>query len=616
MTGTVSIMMVLADEIDEGAMLIAIPDGTPAGVDYRWQRRRDGDWADIVENADENAYTVVAADRLHTIRVVLSHADFLELASDPTDTVPGPHIGVGAIEGVPLVGQVLTANTDGIAVGGDFTYRWYRGVFNPDHDPEDEEQPQFFFTQIAGQNAATYTLVEADVGHYIRLAIERVDAVGTAHVMSDGAAFVAFRQVALGAAHTLAIAEDGSLWAWGSNFDGRLGVAGASVASGAAGVIDSPRRVGTGTDWVLVSAGNVHSIGIRGVRNTDGTVRGSLWAWGGNSSSVLGQVVGPPGHLPEPSQVGIHEDWIHISASGSHNVGIRDESSGGNVMRTLWAWGTMNNNRLGTVDPQPPPEPFMPVATPTRNLGAGAATDWVFVSAGDQHNLGIRQAPSGARTLWAWGNGGSGRLGNGVTTQNFFELQVHGATEGADSFTDWVYASAGGSQSSGIRGVRNADGTVKGTLWTWGLPNDGRLGHGEPAVTLSRPAQVGAHDDWVAVNMSGSRAMGIREEAAGVRTLWAWGDGANFGTGLGPNEEGATFHAFVPMQVGSHTGWASLGVSAAAATQHHGAAIRIDGSLWTWGHNNNGQTGIPGVPFGAAANNVQVPTRPYVRATP
>jgi alpha-tubulin suppressor-like RCC1 family protein len=79
--------------------------------------------------------------------------------------------------------------------------------------------------------------------------------------------------VAAEVAHTLGIKSDRSLWAWGWNQYGQLGLN------------DNhdrwvPTRVGNWSDWVMVAGGHEYTLGIRG--------DGSLWAWGDNSSGQLG----------------------------------------------------------------------------------------------------------------------------------------------------------------------------------------------------------------------------------------------------------------------------------------------------------------------------------------
>jgi hypothetical protein len=73
--------------------------------------------------------------------------------------------------------------------------------------------------------------------------------------------------------HTVARKTDGSLWAWGRNYYGLLGLGDRDNRS-------IPTRVGDATDWVSVSAGYIHTVALK----TDG----SIWAWGNNYNGQLG----------------------------------------------------------------------------------------------------------------------------------------------------------------------------------------------------------------------------------------------------------------------------------------------------------------------------------------
>ena len=72
----------------------------------------------------------------------------------------------------------------------------------------------------------------------------------------------------------MALESDGSLWAWGYNAYGQLGL----------GVTTPdkliPTRVGTDSDWTAVACGGWHTVALKS--------DGSLWAWGDNGSGQLG----------------------------------------------------------------------------------------------------------------------------------------------------------------------------------------------------------------------------------------------------------------------------------------------------------------------------------------
>jgi hypothetical protein len=183
-----------------------------------------------------------------------------------------------------------------------------------------------------------------------------------------------FAEVSTGLAHTLAIATDGSLWAWGSNGSGRLGV----------GSIDNknvPVKVGTDNDWKMVSAGGVHSMAIK--------EDGSLWGWGESGSGLLGI---PSGNHYTPTRVGTDNDWAMVSAGQDHNMAIKKDGS-------LWTWGNNWEGQLGTGD-------LSRRNVPTQ---VGEGYDWAMVSAGDKYKVAIKKDGS----LWAWGKKSNSRLASG-----------------------------------------------------------------------------------------------------------------------------------------------------------------------------------------------------------
>ncbi len=75
--------------------------------------------------------------------------------------------------------------------------------------------------------------------------------------------------------HTLAIKDDGSLWAWGWNRNGQLG-----LGTSDSNFYNKPEQVATGTTWRQVSAGFIHTLAIQD--------NGSLWTWGNTRSPELG----------------------------------------------------------------------------------------------------------------------------------------------------------------------------------------------------------------------------------------------------------------------------------------------------------------------------------------
>ncbi len=118
---------------------------------------------------------------------------------------------------------------------------------------------------------------------------------------------------------------------------------------------------------------------------------------------------------------------------------------------------------------------------------------------------------------------------------------------------------------------------VDGTLWAWGLNSSGQLGDGT-TTDQHAPKQIGT-DHWASVaagSYSSSHTVAIKVDG----TLWAWGSNSN-----GELGDGTTTDQHAPKQIGIDH-WASV-----AAGSFHAVAVKTDGTLWAWGFNCYGQLG-------------------------
>lgn len=168
-----------------------------------------------------------------------------------------------------------------------------------------------------------------------------------------------WKQVACGQYHTVAVKTDGTLWVWGGNDDGSLGINNTG---------NRPNPVTTfagGTNWKSVSAGGNTSVAIK----TDGT----LWTWGAAGNGILGTNDNTPNRsTPVTTFVG-GTNWKQVSLY-SHASAIKTDG-------TLWVWGRNDNGGLGTNDGN---AKYVPVTT------FAGGNNWKQVSAGFLHTAAIQ----------------------------------------------------------------------------------------------------------------------------------------------------------------------------------------------------------------------------------
>jgi alpha-tubulin suppressor-like RCC1 family protein len=321
------------------------------------------------------------------------------------------------------------------------------------------------------------------------------------------------------------------LWAWGSNSSGQLGDNTTDSKS-------SPvQTVAGGTNWKSISAKNAfHITGIK----TDGT----LWLWGNNDYGQLGDE--SINNKSSPVQtVAAGTTWKQVATSNSYTAAIKTDG-------TLWLWGYNSNGHLGdnTTDSK---------SSPVQTVAGG--TNWKSISLGTDVSAAIKTDG----TLWMWGANGYGELGTNDSVTQTISSPVQTVAGGSN----WKQVSAGQSTAA-IK--------TDGTLWTWGLNDNGQLGDNS-VVHKSSPVQtVAGGSNWKQVSCGIISIGAIKTDG----TLWVWG--ANSYGGLG---DGTNISRSSPVQtVAGGTNWKQVSLS-----DNVGAAIKTDGTLWTWGLNFAGELG-------------------------
>jgi alpha-tubulin suppressor-like RCC1 family protein len=295
---------------------------------------------------------------------------------------------------------------------------------------------------------------------------------------------------------------------------------------------------------------------------------GSLWTWGNGQYGQLGNNNSAVFQVSSPVQiVGSSINWKQVSSSYAHVAAIKTDG-------TLWSWGYNLSGALGdgtTVDK----------SSPVQTTAGG--TNWKQVSVGQ----GFTHAIKTDGTLWVFGYGQGASLTQ--NTQVSTPIQI-----GSD--TTWKKVFAGGGMVAGIK--------TNGTLWTWGLNYKGSLGIGNSSDSYyNNPRQVGTQSNWVQAAFSSTDAYssiyGHLMAINNLGELWACGHNSN-----GKLGDGTTTDTSTPIQVGNGTrDWKQV-----SCGLKHTAAIKTDGTLWSWGDNNHGKlgTGISSNTLSSASTPVQV----------
>ena len=271
---------------------------------------------------------------------------------------------------------------------------------------------------------------------------------------------------------TFVVRKDGSLWAWGYNDSGSLGVEDADSHFLPVKVMD---------DVSTISNGDSSSFAVK--------KDGSLWAWGNNSSGQLG--VGDTNNRPSPAKVmddvSTINSYIDHGSTG-YSFAVKKDGS-------LWAWGYNSLGGLGVGDIN---DRLSPVKV---------MDDVSTISSYNSSSFAVKKDGS----LWAWGNNFSGQLGVGDT-----DYERPSPVKVMDDVS-----------TINTHGLSSFAVKKDGSLWAWGYNFSGGLGVGDTNNRLS-PVKVMDNVSTINGNNRGS-SFAVKKDGS----LWAWGNNFTGQLGVG-----------------------------------------------------------------------------------
>src|SRR5918912_1414907 len=213
----------------------------------------------------------------------------------------------------------------------------------------------------------------------------------------------------------------------------------------------------------------------------------TLTAWGSNFFGQLGNGSQLPYGTPSTTPVevsGLEGAALKaICAGQNHSLALKNDG-------TVLAWGSNTGGQLGDGTNT---DSSMPVQVKDSNDPSGYLTGVNAIAAGSGHSLALK----GDGTVWAWGDNGSGQLGNGTITSSNTPTQVDGL--------DGVEAIAGGSSYS--LALKN-----DGTVWAWGSNTSGQEQRisgqlGTNVMGINTPVQVSELSGVKAIAAGGDHSL-------------------------------------------------------------------------------------------------------------
>ncbi len=320
-----------------------------------------------------------------------------------------------------------------------------------------------------------------------------------------------------------------SLWAWGKNAKGGLG------QTDALGVAkDSPVQIpGSWSKMAHQTYNNEYHLAIK----PDGT----MWGWGENQHGQLG--LSNKTYYSSPVQIP-GTTWAAVATGYRCTMATKTDG-------TLWTWGNNDQGQLGHNNRNPTscssPKQIPGTTWPTDNNKMSGATYGMYAIKTDG-------------TLWMWGQNAMGQLGQNDANKRSSPVQVPGS---------WSYLSNASHSTHTVSAIR-----TDGTLWSWGINQEGVLGLNQPTGTAySSPVQVGTETTWTGIGSGNKSIFGTKSD----NTFWSWVYNGKGRMGVHTN-----VYKSSPVQVGSNTTWSTSASGIVRTSQGAVSALKQDGTLWSF----------------------------------
>jgi len=260
------------------------------------------------------------------------------------------------------------------------------------------------------------------------------------------------------------------------------------------------------------------------------------------------------GKVPAVNQLAgqMFADAKTVGVGAFHSCGITASGK-------AYCWGDNSNGRLGINNSS------ASTFTPTLVVDSSdVPVEFLSLSAGASHSCGVGKDYK----LYCWGHGGSGKLGNGSSANNYiFAKSI------ADTLS-FHAVSAGNNHTCGIG--------TDGTAYCWGFGTSGQLGDGTSSHQYS-PVAVAIAKKFISISAATHHSCGVTTDS----TAYCWGQGNDGKLGAGNTSHYNTPNPVDVSLLPPGTKFVSINTGLS-----HTCAVAADGTAYCWGSNLNGALGI------------------------
>jgi len=359
--------------------------------------------------------------------------------------------------------------------------------------------------------------------------------------------------------HTCQIKEDSSLWCWGKNESGQLGI-------GTKTSIELKTQVGTALDWNQVEVGYNHTCAIKKT--------GDLYCWGDIPNNSVSAGATP--NLAIPNIIIGTQNWISISLGYNITCGIKSDTK-------MYCWEGKSTVSTGLIAVDTPT--IFNSRTPNIVIDINTKDEminWSSLSVGQKHICAIQSINNESKT-YCWGNRLSGQLADNSESDTDTTKLLNPNIENSQSI-NWYKIHAGNNYTCAIKRDNS--------LWCWGGNEFGKLGNND--VTKQKQHLVSEITDtgtnirnWINIKTGNNHTCGIRAIAETnnviANRIFCWGQNT-YGQ-LGKND---LLNSLIPTQSGNliDTDWKDLSVG-----NLNTCATKINNTLYCWGSRNDASFG-------------------------